>query len=79
MKTGAPPSGAVGDERGRHESTARLPACRRNNYANELDRGRLLDNVNVAIASLPALAADIDSLQRYMTADEDSNPDSPPK
>lgn len=51
----------------------------RNNYAHELDRGRLLDNVNVAIALLPSLAADIDALQRYMTADDDANPNLPPK
>lgn len=51
----------------------------RNNYAHELDRGRLLDNVKVAIALLPALAADVDALQRYMTADDGANQDSTPK
>lgn len=51
----------------------------RNNYAHELDHERLLDNVNVAIALLPSLAADIDALQRHMTADDQVNQESSPK
>lgn len=51
----------------------------RNNYAHELDHERLLDNVNVAIALLPSLAADVDALRRYMTAGDDANQDSMPE
>ena len=51
----------------------------RNNYAHELDHERLLDNVNVAIALLPSLAADIEALQRHMTADDQVNQEPSPK
>jgi hypothetical protein len=42
----------------------------RNNYAHELDHERLVDNVKVAIALLPMLAADINELERYMSSED---------
>lgn len=42
----------------------------RNNYAHELNHGRLVDNVKVAINLLPMLIADINELERYMSSED---------
>jgi hypothetical protein len=50
----------------------------RNTYAHLLDHERLISNAGLAIRLLPLLAADIDALERYMSADSDPTPNQPP-
>ncbi len=46
----------------------------RNTYAHQLDHDRLINNAQFAIRLLPLLAADVDSLERYMMSDDSSAP-----
>lgn len=41
----------------------------RNAYAHELDHDRLIENAELAIRLLPLLAGDVDTLERYLSAD----------
>ena len=50
----------------------------RNTYAHLLDHDRLISNAGLAIRLLPLLAADLDALERYMSADSDPTLNQPP-